>query len=75
MIYTCLQMSECQVRCGVSGERLKGHEISMNSREVISILLLLPGPKGLYAQLPVKKGKSPPEICYLDSGPHAQQSL
>lgn len=38
---------------GVSGESLKGHEISMNSRaEVISILLLLPGPKGLCAQLP-----------------------
>lgn len=38
---------------GVSGESLKGHEISMNSRgEMISILLLLPGPKGLCAQLP-----------------------
>lgn len=40
----------------VSGKCLKGHEISMNSRgEVISILLLLPGPKGVCAQLPLWK--------------------
>lgn len=59
-----------------SGECPKGHEISMNSRgEVISILLLLlPGPKGLCAQLPLwKKAPLLKYVTWVKS--HTDKSL